>query len=96
MCFFFSVAISVFQTHYENGEYIIRQGARGDTFFIISKGKVSSGRARVMSEGTRGSSVTPGAAQVQGLETLELYQCFQFLKLKEKYLKINFPKEENI
>ncbi|KAJ6657789.1 hypothetical protein lerEdw1_001976, partial [Lerista edwardsae] len=29
-------------THYENGEYIIRQGARGDTFFIISKGKVSS------------------------------------------------------
>lgn len=29
------------QTHYEDGEYIIRQGARGDTFFIISKGKVS-------------------------------------------------------
>lgn len=28
------------QTHYEDGEYIIRQGARGDTFFIISKGKV--------------------------------------------------------
>uniref|UniRef100_A0A8C0ZI23 Protein kinase cGMP-dependent 1 n=1 Tax=Cyanistes caeruleus TaxID=156563 RepID=A0A8C0ZI23_CYACU len=30
------------ETHYESGEYIIRQGARGDTFFIISKGKVSS------------------------------------------------------
>ncbi|KAK4820822.1 hypothetical protein QYF61_007216, partial [Mycteria americana] len=29
----------VLQTHYESGEYIIRQGARGDTFFIISKGK---------------------------------------------------------
>uniref|UniRef100_H2TPN4 cGMP-dependent protein kinase n=1 Tax=Takifugu rubripes TaxID=31033 RepID=H2TPN4_TAKRU len=29
------------ETHYEDGEYIIRQGARGDTFFIISKGKVS-------------------------------------------------------
>ncbi|MXQ80551.1 hypothetical protein E5288_WYG008954 [Bos mutus] len=29
------------ETHYENGEYIIRQGARGDTFFIISKGKVN-------------------------------------------------------
>lgn len=28
------------QTHYEDEEYIIRQGARGDTFFIISKGKV--------------------------------------------------------
>ncbi|KAJ7423608.1 cGMP-dependent protein kinase 1 [Willisornis vidua] len=27
------------ETHYESGEYIIRQGARGDTFFIISKGK---------------------------------------------------------
>ncbi|XP_067286524.1 cGMP-dependent protein kinase 1 isoform X2 [Pseudorasbora parva] len=29
------------ETHYSDGEYIIRQGARGDTFFIISKGKVS-------------------------------------------------------
>ncbi|KAL2078362.1 hypothetical protein ACEWY4_026047 [Coilia grayii] len=28
-------------THYGDGEYIIRQGARGDTFFIISKGKVN-------------------------------------------------------
>lgn len=30
------------QTHYGDGEYIIRQGARGDTFFIISKGKVTN------------------------------------------------------
>lgn len=37
----FYVTVINFQTHYENGEYIIRQGARGDTFFIISKGKVS-------------------------------------------------------
>ncbi|XP_018424108.1 PREDICTED: cGMP-dependent protein kinase 1 isoform X2 [Nanorana parkeri] len=29
------------ETHYENGDYIIRQGARGDTFFIISKGLVN-------------------------------------------------------
>uniref|UniRef100_A0A4W5MMZ2 cGMP-dependent protein kinase n=1 Tax=Hucho hucho TaxID=62062 RepID=A0A4W5MMZ2_9TELE len=29
------------ETHYRDGEYIIRQGARGDTFFIISKGKVN-------------------------------------------------------
>lgn len=28
------------ETFYPNGEYIIRQGARGDTFFIISKGRV--------------------------------------------------------
>ncbi|XP_057665844.1 cGMP-dependent protein kinase, isozyme 2 forms cD4/T1/T3A/T3B isoform X4 [Diorhabda carinulata] len=28
------------ETVYANGDYIIRQGARGDTFFIISKGKV--------------------------------------------------------
>ncbi|XP_062852224.1 cGMP-dependent protein kinase 1a isoform X1 [Trichomycterus rosablanca] len=29
------------ETHYMDGDYIIRQGARGDTFFIISKGKVT-------------------------------------------------------
>jgi len=29
------------QTHYSDGEYIIRQGATGDTFFIISEGQVS-------------------------------------------------------
>ncbi|XP_020316247.2 cGMP-dependent protein kinase 1 isoform X5 [Oncorhynchus kisutch] len=29
------------ETHYGDGEYIVRQGARGDTFFIISKGKVN-------------------------------------------------------
>ncbi|KAG7217999.1 hypothetical protein INR49_020713 [Caranx melampygus] len=29
------------ETHYEDGEFIVRQGARGDTFFIISKGKVN-------------------------------------------------------
>uniref|UniRef100_A0A8C7L1D1 cGMP-dependent protein kinase n=1 Tax=Oncorhynchus kisutch TaxID=8019 RepID=A0A8C7L1D1_ONCKI len=26
------------ETHYEDGEYIVRQGATGDTFFIVSKG----------------------------------------------------------
>ena len=31
----------LFQTFYRPGDYIIRQGARGDTFFIISKGQVS-------------------------------------------------------
>ena len=30
------------ETHYREGEYIIRQGAMGDTFFIISKGRVST------------------------------------------------------
>ncbi|CAB1343649.1 unnamed protein product, partial [Coregonus sp. 'balchen'] len=30
-----------FQTHYEDGEYIVRQGATGDTFFIVSKGMVN-------------------------------------------------------
>lgn len=28
------------QTHYSGGDYIIRQGATGDTFFIISEGQV--------------------------------------------------------
>lgn len=38
------------ETHYEDGEYIIRQGARGDTFFIISKGKVNVTREDSPSE----------------------------------------------
>ena len=29
------------QTTYRAGEYIVRQGAGGDTFFIISRGRVS-------------------------------------------------------
>ena len=29
------------QTSYKAGEYIVRQGAYGDTFFIISQGRVS-------------------------------------------------------
>lgn len=28
------------EVHYEPGEYVIRQGARGDTFYIISNGQV--------------------------------------------------------
>lgn len=28
------------ETFYQKGDYIVRQGARGDTFFIISKGAV--------------------------------------------------------
>ncbi|XP_055684144.1 cGMP-dependent protein kinase, isozyme 2 forms cD5/T2 isoform X1 [Lutzomyia longipalpis] len=28
------------ETYYQKGDYIVRQGARGDTFFIISKGQV--------------------------------------------------------
>jgi len=42
--FYSLISFNVYQTSYENGEYIIRQGARGDTFFIISKGRVSRGR----------------------------------------------------
>lgn len=36
----FHIAYVLLQTFYSNGDYIIRQGARGDTFFIISKGQV--------------------------------------------------------
>ena len=31
----------IFQTNYKAGDYIVRQGAYGDTFFIISQGRVS-------------------------------------------------------
>ncbi|XP_017320490.1 cGMP-dependent protein kinase 1a isoform X1 [Ictalurus punctatus] len=40
------------ETHYEDGDYIIRQGARGDTFFIISKGKVTVTREDSASQDT--------------------------------------------
>ncbi|MGH0180783.1 UNVERIFIED_CONTAM: hypothetical protein FKN15_019051 [Acipenser sinensis] len=38
------------ETHYDEGDYIIRQGASGDTFFIISKGKVSVTQQKVANE----------------------------------------------
>ncbi|XP_063291125.1 cGMP-dependent protein kinase 1 isoform X2 [Pelobates fuscus] len=38
------------ETHYDCGDYIIRQGARGDTFFIISKGLVNVTREDSPSE----------------------------------------------
>jgi len=36
------------QVHYENGSYIIRQFARGDLFYIITKGKVRAVRIYVI------------------------------------------------
>ena len=39
--FFLIFSRLFFQTSYKEGEYIVRQGAGGDTFFIISKGRVS-------------------------------------------------------
>ncbi|XP_054707211.1 cGMP-dependent protein kinase, isozyme 2 forms cD4/T1/T3A/T3B-like [Uloborus diversus] len=38
--FLIKIADVLEETTYNEGDYIIRQGARGDTFFIISKGKV--------------------------------------------------------
>ncbi|XP_033852364.3 cGMP-dependent protein kinase 1-like isoform X1 [Acipenser ruthenus] len=38
------------ETHYDEGDYIIRQGASGDTFFIISKGKVSVTQQKLANE----------------------------------------------
>ena len=29
------------ENHYSPGDYIIREGAKGDTFYIIEKGRVS-------------------------------------------------------
>nr|XP_006625691.1 PREDICTED: cGMP-dependent protein kinase 1-like [Lepisosteus oculatus] len=38
------------ETHYSEGDYIIRQGASGDTFFIISKGKVKVTQQKAANE----------------------------------------------
>ena len=36
------IADVIDEQHYDEGEYVIRQGARGETFFIIKKGTVST------------------------------------------------------
>ncbi|CAL8386694.1 unnamed protein product [Boreogadus saida] len=38
------------ETHYSDGDYIIRQGATGDTFFIISEGQVKVSQQNSVSE----------------------------------------------
>ncbi|XP_075996246.1 cGMP-dependent protein kinase 1-like [Genypterus blacodes] len=38
------------ETHYSDGDYIIRQGATGDTFFIISEGQVKVTQQNAASE----------------------------------------------
>jgi len=34
--------VFIIQVHYNEGDYIIRQAAPGDTFYIIASGKVSA------------------------------------------------------
>ena len=41
------------EIHYEPGEYIIRQGARGDTFYIIASGQVQ------VTQNARSSTAAP-------------------------------------
>ncbi|XP_056444568.1 cGMP-dependent protein kinase 1-like [Gadus chalcogrammus] len=38
------------ETHYSDGDYIIRQGATGDTFFVISEGQVKVSQQNSVSE----------------------------------------------
>uniref|UniRef100_A0A8C5CZ92 cGMP-dependent protein kinase n=1 Tax=Gadus morhua TaxID=8049 RepID=A0A8C5CZ92_GADMO len=38
------------ETHYSDGDYIIRQGATGDTFFVISEGQVKVSQQNPVSE----------------------------------------------
>lgn len=37
---FVRIGIFLLQSHFGRGAYIVRQGAAGDTFYIISGGKV--------------------------------------------------------
>lgn len=64
------------ETHFNNGEYIIRQGARGDTFFIIAKGKVKvtkrnskSGEEQVIRHLQRGDFFGEKALQSEDIRT---------------------------
>ncbi len=49
--------VFLWQTTYQKGDYIIRQGARGDTFFIISKGTVKVTLKEVMGQSSNGESM---------------------------------------
>uniref|UniRef100_A0A671X3K0 cGMP-dependent protein kinase n=1 Tax=Sparus aurata TaxID=8175 RepID=A0A671X3K0_SPAAU len=61
------------ETHYEDGEFIIRQGARGDTFFIISKGKVTP----TLSESTHLRELTKGDWFGERM-ICEMWKCLKF------------------
>lgn len=50
------------ETNYKEGEYIVRQGAGGDTFFIISKGRVRKGKK------SRTEDSLPTAQQAEQLQ----------------------------
>ncbi|XP_069942431.1 cGMP-dependent protein kinase 1 isoform X2 [Cherax quadricarinatus] len=52
------------ETYYGQGDYIIRQGARGDTFFIISKGRV------------RVTMKSPGSLEEKYIRNLEKGEFF--------------------
>lgn len=63
-----SFVICLPQTHYADGDYIIRQGATGDTFYIISKGQVKLSALRTLhrsSEAFRGKDLQSGWQKCQ-------------------------------
>lgn len=69
------------ETFYQQGDYIVRQGARGDTFFIISKGQVCS-KLRCITPGTslaQGASImfTLNKSSLNMLKSLNYY-CYQY------------------
>lgn len=57
------------ETHYENGQHIIRQGARGDTFYIIASGRVKE--VRRQANGTEETIRTLGPGDWFGEKALE-------------------------
>lgn len=48
------------EAHYAEGDYIIRQGASGDTFYIISRGQVKVTEKKGSSETLELSTLSPG------------------------------------
>ena len=55
MCIHSSISLTLpyfsFQDFFHEGEYIIREGATGDTFFIINKGEVSTHTVKTVNSG---------------------------------------------
>jgi cGMP-dependent protein kinase len=70
------------EVHYENGTYIIRQLARGDLFYIITKGKVRVTRMMPNNEGEvfirtleRGDFFGERALQSEDVRTANIIAC---------------------